>query len=298
MDTEYRRFWIASSVAEERERLLAEAFEAGAEGAEELESEGLFRACVYAPAERVEAVRRAVRRAASRGAAVEPSEAIPRVDWSEAWKQGLTALRISSRLVVRPPFAEVELEPGQREVVIEPGQAFGTGAHASTRLCLEWIDALLGSSAGRGRFDRMLDVGTGSGVLALAAVALGAERAVGLDLDPIAIAAADEAARRNGLAERVHFATGPIESVLSPEESYPLVVANLLKREILPIGPAVARRVSPAGRLVLAGLLDEDLPEVLARLGDAGMAECETRREIRDEVGLWVGLCLGREDAS
>lgn len=294
MADEYRRFWIASNDAVERELLLAEAFEAGAEGAEEREAEGRFQACIYANSDRIEDIRAIVSEAAATATEIGSAEALPDVDWSEAWKEGLEALRISSRLLVRPPFIDVELEPGQHEIVIDPGQAFGTGGHASTRLCLEWIDALMFEAEARGPIDRVLDVGTGSGVLALAAVALGAESAVGFDLDPVAIEAAREAARKNEFAARVRFFTGPIAALGKPSETYPLVLANLLKSEMLPIASELARRVDRSGWLVLAGLLEEDVAEVRDRFAREGL-RVVGRRSLEDSIGVWVGLCLSFE---
>jgi ribosomal protein L11 methyltransferase len=294
MADEYRCFWIASSDVVERELLLAVAFEGGAEGAEETEAEGRFQACIYANSDRIEEIRMLVCAAAATATEIGPSKALPDVDWSEAWKEGLGALRISSRLLVRPPFIEAELEPGQREIVIDPGQAFGTGEHASTRLCLEWIDALMFTAHSDGPIDRVLDVGTGSGVLALAAVALGAESAIGFDLDPVAIEAAREAARQNELAASVRFFTGPIEALGKPSEKFPLVLANLLKREMLPIASELARRVDRSGRLVLAGLLEEDIAEVRDRFAGEGLREVG-RRGVQDSTGFWVGLCLAFE---
>jgi ribosomal protein L11 methyltransferase len=294
MANEYRRFWIESSDAVEREILLATAFEAGSEGAEETERDGRFRACIYASPDRIEAIRSLLCEAAASSTEIEPAQALPDVDWSEAWKEGLEALRISRRLLVRPPFIAAKLEPGQREIVIDPGQAFGTGGHASTWLCLEWIDELLNEADAPAAMGRVLDVGTGSGVLALAAVALGAQSAVGFDLDPVAIEAAREAARCNGLEASVRFFTGPIEALGRPNEKYPLVLANLLKREMLPIASALAQRVDRSGRLVLAGLLEEDVAEVCARFAREGLSEVG-RRSREDPTGRWVGLCLGFE---
>jgi ribosomal protein L11 methyltransferase len=294
MADEYRRFWVTSSDAVEREILLAAAFEAGAEGAEENEQDGRFRACIYANSNRIDAIRAVVSEAAASSTEIESAQSLPDVDWSDAWKEGLEALRISPRLLVRPPFIDVVLEPGQREIVIDPGQAFGTGEHASTRLCLEWIDGLSEPTDAAGAFDRVLDVGTGSGVLALAAVALGAKSAVGFDLDPVAIEAARIAARRNGLDAKVRFFAGPIEALGRPEERYPLVLANLLKREMLPIASALADRTDRSGRLVLAGLLEEDVEEVSARFLEEGLTEMG-RRSREDAIGRWVGLCLAFE---
>jgi ribosomal protein L11 methyltransferase len=306
MPDEYRRFWLTSSAPVERERLLAEAFEAGAEGAEEVDDpigqDDRFRACIYAPADRVEQVRESLRIVASEDTQIGEPEILPTVDWSEAWKEGLEALRISSRLVVRPPFVDVELEPGQRDVVIDPGQAFGTGGHASTRLCLEWIDALYEEPSERKRFDRVLDAGTGSGVLAFAALVLGAESAVGFDLDAVAIDAALESARDNGLSDRVRLVAVGIDELDDALEGtsadsarvYPLVVANLLKREVLPIAAQLAERLDTDGCLVLAGLLEEDGREVLERFAKEGLVETGERRTIHDATGIWLGLCLSR----
>ncbi len=304
MSDEYRRFRITSRTDEEREWLLAEAFEAGAEGAEEQDAGGPGGdgaspgAEVYARAEAIEAVRAhlygVVRTAGLSGVEIGPAEAMPPVDWSEAWKRGLGPIEISPRLLVRPPFSRVTLAPGQREIVIDPGQAFGTGTHASTRLCLEWIDALLADPPRSAPPTRLLDVGTGSGILALAAVALGAESAFGFDLDPVAIEAAEEAARANGLAGAVRFARVPIEEVPATP-AHPLIVANLLKRELLPIAGEIAERLAPGGSLVLAGLLEEDAAEVAARFAAFGLVERE--RRVRDDaVGRWIAPRYGRPE--
>lgn len=302
MGDEYRRFRIASRTNADREWLLAEAFEAGAEGAEEQDAAGpggegiVHRAEIYVRASGIERVREqllaVVERAGMTGAEVGAAEAMAPVDWSEEWKRGLGPIVISPRLLVRPPFSAVALAPGQREIVIDPGQAFGTGTHASTHLCLEWIDALLAERAGREAFTRMLDVGTGSGILALAAVALGAGSALGFDLDAVAIEAAEEAARANGLAGAVRFVCLPIEEVPATP-AFPLIVANLLKREMLPIAGEIAGRLAPAGSLVLAGLLEEDAAEVAARFAEFGLVELE-RRVREDPVGRWIAPRYGR----
>src|SRR5512134_3005222 len=178
----------ARAAGEPAERAAAEAWEAGAAGIEERDDGSLI---AWAPAACAEAVRAALA-AAPGAAAVGAVEPEPPADWPETWKQGLQPLVVSPRLVVRPPFAAHALAPGQREVVIEPRQAFGTGAHGSTALALALLDAHLAIA----RPARLLDVGSGSGVLAIAALQLGAGRALACDLDPIAARETRENAAR------------------------------------------------------------------------------------------------------
>ena len=182
---------------------LAEAFAAGATGVEELVEGGRdhlrrlrSRGCARDP------VRGAVE---GTGAQVLDVSPVPAQDWSEAWKRDLAPIVVSPRLVVRPSFASVEARAGQRVLELDPGQAFGTGAHESTRLALEGIDRLADALDAR---RVLLDVGTGTGVLALAALALGCGRAVALDLDPLAGQAARENAQRNGLGRRTRRLRG------------------------------------------------------------------------------------------
>jgi ribosomal protein L11 methyltransferase len=299
------------------ERLMAEAWESGALGIEERAGlagaggperlpgpDGLEgresddgAACVdlviYFASDAEPMLRRALLPFGAQGAALSPSEAVAEVDWVEAWKVGMVAIEISPRLVVRPSFLEHAPAPGQRTLVIDPGQAFGTGGHASTRLALDWVDALAAGEGGAARPPRrVLDVGTGSGVLAQAALLLGAERAVGFDLDRDAVREAARWARYNGVDEGLLLFAGPIEALCT--EPFDCVVANLLKREMLPIADAIAAAVAPGGWLVLSGLLAGDAPDVLEAFGQRGLESRDARR-LHDAVGDdWIAPLLQR----
>jgi ribosomal protein L11 methyltransferase len=279
---------------ERAERALAEAMAAGATGAEQREAgargsgEGGVTLLLYAADADAGAVRAAAE--AVLGAFAVTVEAVVEQDWSEAWKEGLRPVEVSPRLRIRPSFDASPARPGQRDLVIDPGQAFGTGGHESTRLALEGLDALRREVRVT---PRVLDVGTGTGVLALAALALGARRAVGLDLDPLAAPAARENASRNGEAAHLDVFTGPVEA-LAPEVRFHGIVANLLRRELEPLIEALARRVEPGGWLVFSGLLDEEVDELCARFASAGIAR-EAVLRARDASGvLWAGLLMRR----
>ena len=271
--------------AAQADRLLAEAYAAGASGCEERASGSAGKwLLLYAEADRAEAVARALDSVAL-DSEIGPPEPVSECDWAEGWREGLAAVVVSPRLVVRPPFVEHPVVPGQANVVIDPGQAFGTGGHESTRLALELLDRWLPRI---GREPAVLDVGTGTGVLAIAAAKLGAGRAVGFDLDPVAAAAASQAAVANGVSAAVDLFVGGI-SALGPGQ-FDLGVANLLRKEIEPILPEVLDRIVAGGVGLFAGLLEADrsvLAEACERRGWEIVDEAD-RTDARGDV--WIGL--------
>ena len=268
----------------------AEAWAAGASGCEEREApNGRALLLIYAPASRATAVRTAVAsRLAGRGR-LDALTAVAHQDWSRSWRAWHRPCVVSPRLAIRPSFASLPSVPGQRVLVLDPGQAFGTGAHASTRLVLELLcGPLLAELPGT----RVLDAGVGSGVLALSALLLGAEGAVGFDLDRLATSEARAHARCNGLESRLRVFTGPIEA-LGPGR-FDLVLANLLRRELEPILPLLCPRVAAGGSLVLSGLLEADVEALrpqLARLSFTADAECRRRDDVGD---TWYALSARR----
>ncbi len=278
-------FVVETSDAVAREQAMGLAWEGGALGVEERSDRELV---IYASSSAIRALRSSVAAALGARANVAEPEPVEPVDWTEQWKEGLEPIEVSPRLVISPTFIELDDEPGRVVLRVDPGQAFGTGGHSSTRLVLEWIAALADEGLLHGS---ALDVGTGSGVLALAAVALGAERAVGFDLDPLAAPEAERWADVNGLAPRTRFFTGPVEAVLD-EPPFDLVLANLLKREILPIAEPVARCVAEGGRLVLSGLLEADGPEVLSAFAAHGLVQAGRRGRVDDNGDRWISPCL------
>ena len=181
----------------------------------------------------------------------------------DAWRPYARAIRVGDRLVVRPPWLPPAGGDGVVEAVVDPGRAFGSGAHPSTRLALAaLVDRVRGG-------ERVLDVGCGSGVLALAALALGASGAVGVDIDPAARDATAANAARNGMSARlaVTDTVGRLAVTDTIGGRYPLVVANLLLPDLLALAPAIAAATEDGGTLVVSGVLVTQRAAVEAAFG-------------------------------
>lgn len=185
-------------------------------------------------------------------------------DWSETWKKHFPAIEIGSRLRVRPPWIAA---CGDRlELEIDPAMAFGTGHHESTRGCLLALEELF---AREGAQTPVLDVGTGSGILSLAAARLGTRLAIAIDTDPIAARATRVNAERNGLAASLAVANADLRAVRG---AYPVILANLYARVLYELMPAFAALAAPGGRLIVAGILEFDRTAIERRAEEAGFA--------------------------
>jgi len=190
--------------------------------------------------------------------------------WASAWQQSFPPRAIGRRLWVRPPW-ETEDAPARASVVIEPGRAFGTGHHGSTEGCL----ALLDRAVGEAPPPRALDIGIGTGILAVAAIKLGVGRVVGLDVDPDAVAAANVNASRNDCSDRIEVRMEGPES-LRDASPFPLVLANLLAHTHLALSSQYRRLVAPGGALILGGILEHEASGVITALATVGFTLRET----------------------
>jgi ribosomal protein L11 methyltransferase len=211
-------------------------------------------------------------------------------DWSERWRDFHQPITISSpapervsALRVRTPWESPGERPGLREIVIDPGQAFGTGAHATTRLCLELLLALTGVGAER---SGLIDLGSGSGVLAIAAAALGYDPVLALDYDQLSVAAAAHNATANGVridARRFDLRHDPWP--VADQQAIPVVLANLLRPLLLDLAQTLEH---PPEHLIASGLLVGEADEVSRTFARRlGMAERE-RRESGEWAAIWL----------
>lgn len=182
-------------------------------------------------------------------------------DWERAWMDQYAPMRFGARTWIVPWNMEAPPDSAGGAILrLDPGLAFGSGTHPTTALCLQWLDALAAGGALAGT--DVLDFGCGSGILALAALKLGAARAVGVDNDPQALSATRDNAERNGFAEQL--------DVFAPEDApedarYPVVVANILAVALDILAPTLAARVTPSGRIALSGILVGQEDALLAR---------------------------------
>jgi ribosomal protein L11 methyltransferase len=200
-------------------------------------------------------------------------------DWESAWKEHFHPLRVGLRLVVCPTWRVHA--PAESDVVIllDPGMAFGTGHHPTTRTCLETLERLVRPD------DRILDVGCGSGILSIAAVKLGACFALGLEIDPTAARAAQENVRTNGLDSSVNIAQGTLPSPLAPDGGFEIVVANISARVVTDMAHHLVEAMAPGGRLIASGIIDDRSDEVVTALERSG-----AKIDERLIDGDWVAL--------
>ena len=208
------------------------------------------------------------------------TEGVEQEDWQNAWKQDYHAMDIGQRLAIVPGWEEYDTD--RTVITMDPGMAFGTGTHETTSLCLETLDELVQGG------ERMLDIGTGSGILAIAALKLGAKEAEGVDIDPMCVRTAGENARRNGVAERLTVLVGDLSDKASGV--YDIITANIVAAAILSLAPAVPALMAPGAKFIASGIIDERRDEVLDGLKAAGLRPVQ----VKEKRG-WVCIICEKE---
>ena len=205
-------------------------------------------------------------------------------NWMEAWKQYYKPIHIGQRLLILPAWLEPS-EPGRTVIRIEPGMAFGSGTHPTTQLCLELMETACDSH----QISRVIDIGCGSGILSIAALKLGADKVLGVDIDDESIVKSRENARINGVGEELILGLGSVQEIIEDKFAFrkaPLVVANILASVIIHLFEGgMADLVEGDGILILSGILQEQEQSVVDAAQAYGLGRIERR-----QMGDWVAL--------
>lgn len=200
-------------------------------------------------------------------------------DWANNWKKYYHTQRIGKRLVVIPSWEEYEQEEGDVVMHLDPGMAFGTGTHDTTRLCLELLEDCVGPDT------HILDVGTGSGILSVGGVLMGAPSALGVDIDPVAVKVANENAVLNGVSDKTEFVCGDLTDKV--HGTFEIVTANIVADVIIRLLSTVKNYLVKGGVLIVSGIIDTRADEVENACNAAGFTT-----ERRLEHGGWVAIQL------
>lgn len=210
------------------------------------------------------------------------TQGVEQEDWQNAWKKYYHAMDIGQRLAIVPGWEEYDTD--RIRITMDPGMAFGTGTHETTSLCLELLDRLVKGG------ERVLDIGTGSGILAIAALKLGAREADGVDIDPMCVRTAGENAQRNGVSEHFRVLVGDLSD--KAEGTYDIITANIVAAAILSLAPAVPALMAPGAAFIASGIIDERKDEVLDGLRAAGLNPVE----VHEKRGWVCILCRKAEN--
>lgn len=193
-------------------------------------------------------------------------------DWRDSWKQHFTLLRVGKNLVVKPSWIEYEAKPKDVVIDLDPGLAFGTGYHPTTYSCLEALEEIVKPG------HSVLDVGTGSGILTIAAAKLGAARITAVDIDGHAVRAARKNFRRTGISDLVNAESGSIPNNATRGRTYDVAVANISARGIRLVSPAIPDLLSRGGVFIASGIIVDQHDEAASAIADAGLVVEEMRQ--------------------
>ena len=197
------------------------------------------------------------------------TEGVEQEDWQNGWRKYYHPMEIGSRLAVVPSWQQYDTD--RVKLILDPGLAFGTGGHETTSLCLEALDEQV-----RGG-ERVLDIGTGSGILAIAALKLGAASAEGVDIDPVAVRTAGENAALNGVQDKLTVLVGDLSDKASG--TYDIITANIVANAILSLAPAVPGLMAEGATFIASGIIDSRKDEVITGLEKAGLSVVEVKEK-------------------
>ena len=210
------------------------------------------------------------------------TEGVEQEDWQNGWRKYYHPMDVGQRLAIVPSWQDYDTD--RVKLILDPGLAFGTGGHETTNLCLEVLDERVKGG------ERVLDIGTGSGILAIAALKLGAAVAEGVDIDPVAVRTAGENAALNGVADKLTVLVGDLSDKASGK--YDIITANIVANAIMSLAPAVPGLMADDAVFIASGIITERKDEVLTGLQAAGLAPIE----VKEKRG-WVCIICEKKEA-
>lgn len=210
------------------------------------------------------------------------THSIDEEDWAESWKKSYKPFRLGSHIVIKPGWERFDPEPEDRIIEIDPGMAFGTGTHETTGMCVELIEEYVKPGM------KVIDIGTGTGILAIAAAHMGAKEVLATDLDPMAVKVAAENVEKNGFSGTITTRCGDLLEAV--DETGEVVVANIIADVIKMLAAPVRAHIAPGGRFICSGIARERQDEVIEALNAAGYKNLDVR-----EKGEWCAIEAERD---
>lgn len=208
------------------------------------------------------------------------SEILQQEDWETSWKKYYHPVEIGKRLVICPFWEEYQTAPHQVKVLLDPGMAFGTGTHETTRLCMAYLDEEITADS------TVLDVGTGSGILAITALLLGAKHVVGIDIDELAVKIAGENAALNHVADQVEFLCGDLTEKIDGQ--YDFICANIVADVLIRLADQILPFMHKNSKLMVSGIIEDRQEDVFSALRAAGLKHISTKTENDWVSALWM----------
>jgi ribosomal protein L11 methyltransferase len=202
-------------------------------------------------------------------------------NWNEEWEQSINVIEVSDKIVIKPTFREYEGKPGQIVLVIDPKMSFGTGEHQTTRLMLMLLEKFVSGG------ENVLDVGSGTGILAIASLKLGAKHSIAIDIDEWCLDNAVENAELNKVKDRIDIRNGEISDI--KESSFDIVLANIQKDILLKISHEIFNRVKSGGKVILSGLLTSDEDDIKKTYSSLGLKFLQTQ-----VLDPWIALVFSK----
>lgn len=198
-------------------------------------------------------------------------------NWNEEWEQSINVIQVSDKIVIKPTFREYSSKPGQIVLTIDPKMSFGTGEHETTKLVLMLLEKYIVLGA------RILDVGSGTGILAITSIKLGAQHAIAIDIDEWCLDNAIENSKLNEVTNSIDIRRGEIKDII--ESEFDLILANIQKNILLEIAPNIYSRLRPGGLIILSGLLNYDEEDIKTKYLELGLSYLETKT-----LDPWIAL--------